>query len=159
MNLLDGFRMERQAVCWSIVRLWPLQLCRHPAREHRATRAEEPYCDICLSLLNGRNPMHAYREPPGLALFWWLRRELADLDRRHPRHSVPVGAGYSGPTRRLYQRCCRCHRFRLLGRFVEMYGPKLGDGWWYECVECALATVTTRWEERIDGAPRSEYDD
>ena len=55
---------------------------------------------------------------------------------------LPDGGGYTQPEHRLYQRCCRCGKFRILGRFVEMYARGDEGSWWYSCVECALADMT-----------------
>ena len=92
---------------------------------------------------------------------WWsYERETAwdwmlglgpGLRLHYRRHETPVpdGGGHSGPERRLYQQCCRCGRFRILGKFVEMYGALL-NGWWYECLDCALASMTRIVEARTE---------
>ena len=77
--------------------------------------------------------------------YWWWRWELEGLfsgirlRRRDP--ELIDGKGYVGPERRLYQCCRRCGKFRVLGRFVEMQ-PSDFRYWWYECVDCALASMT-----------------
>lgn len=53
--------------------------------------------------------------------------------------TLPPGVGYTRPQRRLYQRCCRCGTFRILGEFVEMHSFR---SWWYSCLHCALADMT-----------------
>ena len=87
--------------------------------------------------------------------FWWWRFELEGLFsplRLHYRKCKECaslqGHGYSGPERRIYQQCCRCGKFRVFGKFVEMYGEEIGGGWRYECVECALAEMTQLVESR-----------
>lgn len=81
--------------------------------------------------------------------YWWWRLELEGigpgLRLHYRRHNEPLTAGvaYSGPERRLYQQCCSCGRFRIFGKFVEMYGPSLAH-WRYECLDCALKAMTNR---------------
>ena len=77
---------------------------------------------------------------------WWfdLKDRIAglgpDIRIHHHKHKgdLEPGTGYAGPMRRLYQQCCRCGRFRIGGKFVEMYGSELRRGWRYECLDCTL---------------------
>jgi diadenosine tetraphosphatase ApaH/serine/threonine PP2A family protein phosphatase len=66
----------------------------------------------------------------------------------HPPHGdLPPGVGYSGPQTEWFWRCCRCGRFRIVGKLVEMYPPlgyKHAHGqsiWWHECLDCALTSM------------------
>lgn len=46
--------------------------------------------------------------------------------------------GYTSPMRCWLQRCGRCHKVRLFGRFCEIYFDK---GWHHACPECVLELV------------------
>ena len=45
--------------------------------------------------------------------------------------------GWAGPMRRYMQQCCRCGRFRIFGKFCEVF-PSGSGVWYFGCLECCL---------------------
>ena len=82
--------------------------------------------------------------------YWGTFRSWFDAGIRLHRHNradgeLPRGGGHTQPIRRLYQRCCRCGRSRVMGKFVEMYSFREAgqpNSWWYECLDCAHGPLT-----------------
>ncbi len=83
----------------------------------------------------------------------WSLRHFLDRRRVTAEH---VGVGYSGSERVLLMKCDRCGMRRLAGQQVEMHPQEFGDGWWHECLRCALASMTARVEAAADSAMARE---
>lgn len=62
------------------------------------------------------------------------------------------GRGYAGPERVLLMHCDRCGMRRIAAQWVEMHPAMFGDGWWHECLTCALSSMTKIIEARLERA-------
>lgn len=58
----------------------------------------------------------------------------------HKHTEIHEGTSYTKPERYLLIRCCKCNKIYFLGKVTEMYGRD--GGWWHECIECALDSMT-----------------
>ena len=61
--------------------------------------------------------------------------------------------GHTDPLRCWLQRCARCHKVRLFGKFCEVY---FGGGWHHECPDCVLTLVEEQLEKALAGVPSEE---
>lgn len=52
------------------------------------------------------------------------------------------------PAIRWFDRCNRCCKRSIVSKYYECYG-KLGEGWWYECSSCFIASITAAAEKDL----------
>jgi len=62
--------------------------------------------------------------------------------------TLPEGNAWTiTPSRRWFARCDRCDTWRFVANYYEVYGmrddhPAWGGGWWWECAQCLINTIT-----------------